>query len=105
MRKRQSFRRRPETIFSHRNVRLENVIRRSSGATLTADAAHMSHKRSRAAFEADNHAPFAVFGTPLPDEAASRDDGSFLPLWKQEVRDDKGRKRLHGAFTGGWSAG
>ncbi|XP_044716141.1 uncharacterized protein HRG_10315 [Hirsutella rhossiliensis] len=65
----------------------------------------MSHKRSRAAFEADNHAPFAVFGTPLPDEAETRDDGSFLPLWKQEVRDDKGRKRLHGAFTGGWSAG
>jgi G patch domain-containing protein 1 len=28
-----------------------------------------------------------------------------VPLWKQEVRDEKGRRRLHGAFTGGFSAG
>ena len=28
-----------------------------------------------------------------------------MPLWKQEVRDEKGRRRLHGAFTGGFSAG
>lgn len=66
----------------------------------------MSYKRSRANFEDDHpHAPFAVFGTPLPDEADARDDGSYLPLWKQEVRDERGRKRLHGAFTGGFSAG
>lgn len=66
----------------------------------------MSYKRSRSTFETDsNHAPYALFGTPLPDEADSRDDGAYLPLWKQEVRDERGRKRLHGAFTGGWSAG
>ncbi|KFA76241.1 hypothetical protein S40288_03624 [Stachybotrys chartarum IBT 40288] len=65
----------------------------------------MSYKRSRTTYEADNHAPYAVFGTPLPDEAETRDDGSFVPVWKQEVRDERGRKRLHGAFTGGWSAG
>ncbi|KAK2613057.1 hypothetical protein QQS21_000986 [Conoideocrella luteorostrata] len=65
----------------------------------------MSYKRSRTAFEADVHAPFALFGTPLPDENDARDDGSYLPVWKQDVRDEKGRKRLHGAFTGGWSAG
>ncbi|CAM1506498.1 Fc.00g061390.m01.CDS01 [Cosmosporella sp. VM-42] len=65
----------------------------------------MSYKRSRTTYEADFHAPFAVFGTPLPDEADARDDGSYLPLWKQEVRDERGRKRLHGAFTGGFSAG
>ena len=65
----------------------------------------MSYKRSRSTFEADSSAPYAVFGTPLPDEADARDDGSFVPLWKQEVRDERGRKRLHGAFTGGWSAG
>ncbi|KAL7811511.1 hypothetical protein V8C44DRAFT_365050 [Trichoderma aethiopicum] len=64
----------------------------------------MSYKRSRATFEADLHAPFAIFGTPLPEDG-ERDDGSYLPLWKQEVRDEKGRRRLHGAFTGGWSAG
>ena len=65
----------------------------------------MSHKRSRNTFEADLHAPYAVFGTPLPDDAETRDDGSYVPIWKQEVRDERGQKRLHGAFTGGWSAG
>ncbi|KAF8990675.1 hypothetical protein BDQ17DRAFT_1371641 [Cyathus striatus] len=34
-----------------------------------------------------------------------KDTGEFVPLWKQEVRDEKGRRRLHGAFTGGFSAG
>lgn len=28
-----------------------------------------------------------------------------MPVWKQEVTDKRGRKRLHGAFTGGFSAG
>ncbi|KAL7924205.1 hypothetical protein ACQKWADRAFT_319713 [Trichoderma austrokoningii] len=44
----------------------------------------MSYKRSRATFEADLHAPYAIFGTPLPEDG-ERDDGSYLPLWKQEV--------------------
>ncbi|ETW78731.1 hypothetical protein HETIRDRAFT_49626, partial [Heterobasidion irregulare TC 32-1] len=35
----------------------------------------------------------------------SRDSNESLPPWKQEVRDEKGRRRLHGAFTGGFSAG
>ncbi|KAH6610666.1 hypothetical protein Trco_000686 [Trichoderma cornu-damae] len=48
----------------------------------------MSYKRTRATFEADLHAPYAIFGTPLPEEG-ERDDGSYLPLWKQEVRDEK----------------
>lgn len=66
----------------------------------------MSYKRSRATYEADaSAAPFATYGTPLPDENDARDDGSFVPIWKQEVRDERGRKRLHGAFTGGFSAG
>ena len=65
----------------------------------------MSYKRSRSTFEADTHAPYALFGSPLPDENDARDHGAYLPLWKQDVRDDKGRRRLHGAFTGGWSAG
>ncbi|OAA62938.1 hypothetical protein ISF_04814 [Cordyceps fumosorosea ARSEF 2679] len=64
-----------------------------------------TYKRSRATFESEQHAPYALFGTPLPDEIEGRDDGSYLPLWKQDVRDERGRKRLHGAFTGGWSAG
>ncbi|KAF7193000.1 G patch domain-containing protein 1 [Pseudocercospora fuligena] len=71
----------------------------------------MSFKRPRAAFESDrdgppHHAPFALYGTPLPPfEENARDDGSYVPVWKQEVTDERGRKRLHGAFTGGFSAG
>ncbi|KAL1885548.1 hypothetical protein Plec18167_001042 [Paecilomyces lecythidis] len=69
----------------------------------------MATKRSRAAFEADLQAkqsPYAFYGTPLPPlDPDVRDDGSYVPVWKQEVTDDRGRKRLHGAFTGGFSAG
>jgi G patch domain-containing protein 1 len=69
----------------------------------------MSYKRNRAQFEADLQAqqsPYVLFGTPLPPlDADVREDGSYVPIWKQEVRDERGRKRLHGAFTGGWSAG
>ncbi|KAH6915805.1 DUF1604 domain-containing protein [Coprinopsis sp. MPI-PUGE-AT-0042] len=46
---------------------------------------------------------FCLIGTPLPSLEKAKDE--FVPLWKQEVRDDKGRRRLHGAFTGGFSAG
>ncbi|GKZ72415.1 hypothetical protein AnigIFM50267_008778 [Aspergillus niger] len=69
----------------------------------------MASKRNRAAFEADLQArqsPYALYGTPLPPlDDSVRDDGSYAPIWKQEVTDDRGRKRLHGAFTGGFSAG
>ncbi|OJD19068.1 hypothetical protein AJ78_00941 [Emergomyces pasteurianus Ep9510] len=67
----------------------------------------MATKRSRATFEDEHlHAPYAIYGTPLPPlDPEARDDGSYVPVWKQEVRDDRGRKRLHGAFTGGFSAG
>jgi G patch domain-containing protein 1 len=68
-----------------------------------------TQKRSRADFEADLQAkqsPYALFGTPLaPLDPDVRDDGSFVPVWKQEVTDERGRKRLHGAFQGGFSAG
>lgn len=69
----------------------------------------MANKRSRAAYEGDllkRESPYTFFGTPLPPlDEQSRDDGSYVPIWKQEVTDDRGRKRLHGAFTGGFSAG
>ncbi|KAI0690482.1 hypothetical protein BC835DRAFT_1435011 [Cytidiella melzeri] len=48
---------------------------------------------------------FCWIGTPLPPLEKAKDTGEFVPLWKQEVRDEKGRRRLHGAFTGGFSAG
>ncbi|KAH9983914.1 hypothetical protein BJV74DRAFT_849131 [Russula compacta] len=47
---------------------------------------------------------FCLIGTPLPP-LEKKDANEFVPLWKQEVRDEKGRRRLHGAFTGGFSAG
>ena len=69
----------------------------------------MANKRSRATFEADLQArqsPYVIYGTPLPPlDPETRDDGSYVPVWKQEVTDEQGRKRLHGAFTGGFSAG
>ena len=69
----------------------------------------MAHKRPRAAFEESlqkRESPYVFYGTPLPPlDEQTRDDGSYVPLWKQEVTDERGRKRLHGAFTGGFSAG
>lgn len=69
----------------------------------------MAGKRSRNTFEADlqkEESPYVSYGTPLPPlDDHTRDDGSFVPVWKQGVTDDRGRKRLHGAFTGGFSAG
>jgi G patch domain-containing protein 1 len=55
-------------------------------------------------------------GTPLEDEEEGRASAyrrpvkdaatlRTLPVWKQEVTDEQGRKRFHGAFTGGYSAG
>ncbi|POS85545.1 hypothetical protein EPUL_004578 [Erysiphe pulchra] len=69
----------------------------------------MTSKRSREIYEANLQAeqsPFVFYGTPLPPQDPDiRDDGSYVPVWKQEVRDERGLKRLHGAFTGGFSAG
>ncbi|KAI8078909.1 uncharacterized protein BX664DRAFT_343048 [Halteromyces radiatus] len=51
------------------------------------------------------------FGTPFPEQTERdkrigvTDAGQFQPVWKQEARDEQGRRRFHGAFTGGFSAG
>ncbi|KAH0174422.1 DUF1604 domain protein, partial [Aureobasidium melanogenum] len=64
----------------------------------------MSYKRTRDDFE--EIAQYALYGTALPPlDSASRDDGTYLPVWKQDAVDEQGRKRFHGAFTGGYSAG
>ncbi|KAH9066795.1 hypothetical protein EDB87DRAFT_1588266 [Lactarius vividus] len=47
---------------------------------------------------------YCLIGTPLPP-LEKKDANEFVPIWKQDVRDEKGRRRLHGAFTGGFSAG
>ncbi|PSC68980.1 TATA-box binding -interacting TOUGH isoform B [Micractinium conductrix] len=59
---------------------------------------------------------FQFFGTPIEDEVETRvaqhskkvtdvQATRALPLHKQEVTDEQGRRRFHGAFTGGYSAG
>lgn len=42
---------------------------------------------------------FVQYGTPLPS-LEKKDKNEFVPVWEQTVTDDKGRRRLHGAFTG-----
>ncbi|KAH7852238.1 hypothetical protein Vadar_022361 [Vaccinium darrowii] len=59
---------------------------------------------------------FVFYGTPIEreEEVTSRKKKAVadasgllrtLPPWKQEVTDEEGRRRFHGAFTGGYSAG
>ncbi|KAK1407403.1 hypothetical protein QVD17_39019 [Tagetes erecta] len=59
---------------------------------------------------------FVFFGTPIEreEDTISRKKKSIaeasgqlrtLVPWKQEVRDEEGRRRFHGAFSGGFSAG
>ncbi|CAM0912116.1 unnamed protein product [Alopecurus aequalis] len=63
----------------------------------------------------DDGQDLVVYGTPIEREedisarkrrgVAEAGQLRALPAWKQEVRDEEGRRRFHGAFTGGFSAG
>lgn len=64
----------------------------------------------------DDEEDFCFWGTPVEQEVETRagqhrkevKDAAAtraLPLHKQEVTDEQGRRRFHGAFTGGYSAG
>ena len=48
-----------------------------------------------------------VYGTPLPelDEDSAAKKKKPIPIEDQIVTDENGRRRFHGAFTGGFSAG
>ncbi|GJN92005.1 hypothetical protein Rhopal_005033-T1 [Rhodotorula paludigena] len=49
---------------------------------------------------------FVSVGTALPALTDSKKDkNEGKPAWEQEVYDEQGRRRFHGAFTGGFSAG
>lgn len=67
--------------------------------------------RRKVAAEEDLQGPqpiesFVQIGTPLPSLLdRKRDQNEFKPAWQQEVYDAQGRRRFHGAFTGGFSAG
>ncbi|KAF1831851.1 DUF1604-domain-containing protein [Decorospora gaudefroyi] len=70
----------------------------------------MAYKRPRAPSPSNSQkrsrggaSTYISLGTELPEEDG--DDGAFVPIWKQTVTDERGRRRLHGAFTGGFSAG
>ncbi|KAF5807364.1 putative G patch domain-containing protein [Helianthus annuus] len=65
---------------------------------------------------ASDEEDFVFFGTPIEreEDTISRKKKSIaeasgqlrtLAPWKQEVRDEEGRRRFHGAFSGGFSAG
>jgi hypothetical protein len=87
----------------------DSTLHHSRPPSDAGDIAIMAYKRPRAVFEERlqaSESPYAFYGTPIPPlDADVRDDGSYVPVWQQEVRDERGRKRLHGAFTGGFSAG
>lgn len=68
----------------------------------------MAPKRSHSAYEVDSQAtePLGVrYGTPVRIGRYSSYEGKYVPIHKQEVRDSHGKRRLHGAFMGGWVAG
>ncbi|GJP40377.1 hypothetical protein CLOM_g24647 [Closterium sp. NIES-68] len=46
-----------------------------------------------------------VGGRKLRAAVAEGRAKQMVPVWQQEARDDAGRRRFHGAFTGGFSAG
>lgn len=52
----------------------------------------------------NNKQDYVFFGTSIIGNDGV-EEGKYEPIWKQEVRDERGRKRLHGAFTGGFVAG
>ncbi|EPX70582.1 RNA-binding protein [Schizosaccharomyces octosporus yFS286] len=58
--------------------------------------------KKRTKKELDRH-PHCIYGTPVNLEAYQ--NSHDLPVWKQTARDERNRKRFHGAFTGGFSAG
>lgn len=66
----------------------------------------MSHNRRAAAHSTTQTSlSFVQLGTPLPSLGHQSSGSAYKPLWEQEVLDEQGRRRFHGAFTGGYSAG
>ncbi|XP_068166109.1 G patch domain-containing protein 1 isoform X2 [Antennarius striatus] len=57
------------------------------------------------AADSDGEADFVSYGTPLEPLEEDEPLKKPIPLHEQTVKDEKGRYRFHGAFTGGFSAG
>lgn len=54
---------------------------------------------------ADDEDNFASFGTPFEPLEEDVQRKKAIPVYEQIVTDSEGRRRFHGAFTGGFSAG
>lgn len=48
---------------------------------------------------------YVVIGTPFEVLDENEPRKKPIPIHEQVVKDEKGRRRFHGAFTGGFSAG
>ena len=85
-------------VWSHRNRRLEG-----GSAVILSKHAYGSRQFFKMA-DSDGDT-FASFGTPFEilEEDAPRKKA--VPIHEQIVTDTEGRRRFHGAFTGGFSAG
>lgn len=46
-----------------------------------------------------------LIGTVIEEDTKEDEKKKFVPEWQQKVTDEQGRRRFHGAFTGGFSAG
>lgn len=68
---------------------------------------------TRTFHEKESRSSLKLMGTPclvtsvdeVTGEKVVKEASAFVPVWKQTATDDQGRKRFHGAFTGGFSAG
>ncbi|KAI8828502.1 hypothetical protein BC829DRAFT_450420 [Chytridium lagenaria] len=56
-------------------------------------------------FEQDSYVRYGTAQPAHSRDVSRKNRNSVLPIHLQEARDEKGRRRLHGAFTGGFSAG
>lgn len=66
----------------------------------------------RSRFKRNTTSKFAIFGTPIFDgeeenqkELKAHGQERYISEHQQYAKDEKGRRRFHGAFTGGFSAG
>ncbi|KAI8588846.1 hypothetical protein BDZ88DRAFT_420687 [Geranomyces variabilis] len=76
--------------------------RQPPGFVPARDAQHQKHQQQ------SSSSTLVTFGTQQPQDPSdvrAKDRNNYLPVHKQEPRDEQGRKRFHGAFTGGFSAG
>ena len=64
-----------------------------------------SHRRSRQQESSDEEEELGLLGTPVDIPEDPEVSKKPIPLHEQVVTDDRGRRRFHGAFTGGFSAG